>query len=93
LSAELQYDIGEGKVKGVRGLPVFLRAGLSMNLANKSKLSTNFFLKDTVYMTSKLVFPVNANTAVTVSDQTTFSTLEGGFNPSYKLGFALEFKL
>ena len=93
LSAELQYDVKDGKVKGVRGLPLFLRAGLSMNLANKSKLSLNFFFKDSLYLTAKQVFPVNANTVVTVSEQATISTLKGGLNPSYKLGFALEFKL
>lgn len=93
LSAELQYDVAGGEVKGLLGKPFFLRAGLSWKLANKCKLSSHLWARDTVHLTNKLECPLNATTKVVVSDQVALSTLGGGLKPTYNCGFTMEFKL
>lgn len=53
LSAEAQYDLAGGKVKGIMDKPLFLRAGVTWALANKTKMNMFLWARDTVHLTAK----------------------------------------
>ena len=93
-AAEIQYDLGNSKNEGLFGVPLFLRAGSCINLQDKQKLSTFFFIGKQWMAKSKWEVPVDDKFKLVVSDKVDLLELiKMSPKAGYKFGFALEMKV
>jgi len=91
-TCELQWD-QSNKNKGWNDLPFFVRYGAQYTLANKTRMTSHFFIGKEWVNTNKVEVPVSKEIKVVISDQCdVLALVNRTANYKPKFGFELEFK-